>query len=91
MAIHILRRYFPDAVVDDKPGIPWRDTGAVATGCACDADHRMLHVCQSAPPEVIRAAYRALAKSQHPDTGGDTGAMQRLNDAYARLEAGVRS
>ncbi len=46
-----------------------------------------LHLLPSAPPEVVKAAYRALAVLNHPDKGGDTEAMQRLNDAYRRLAA----
>jgi len=40
-----------------------------------------------APPEVIKAAYRALALMNHPDRGGDTATMQTINDAYRRLAA----
>jgi len=46
-----------------------------------------LHLLSSAPPEVVKAAYRALAVLNHPDKGGDTNAMQRINDAYRRLAA----
>jgi len=35
--------------------------------------------------EVADAAYRALAKSRHPDHGGTTEAMQELNDAMDDL------
>ncbi len=38
-----------------------------------------------APPEVIKAAYRALALMNHPDHGGDTAAMQRINAAFKLL------
>jgi hypothetical protein len=44
-----------------------------------------LHLLPSAPPEVINAAYRALAKQVHPDSGGDTAKMQEINAAYALL------
>ena len=47
--------------------------------------HAVLHLLPSAPPEVVRAAYKALAMKHHPDHGGDTEAMQRLNEAYERL------
>jgi hypothetical protein len=47
----------------------------------------MLHLLPSAPPEVVKAAYRALAVLNHPDKGGDTEAMQQINDAYRRLAA----
>lgn len=38
-----------------------------------------------APLPVVKAAYRALAAQYHPDAGGDTVAMTRLNDAYETL------
>jgi hypothetical protein len=45
-----------------------------------------LHLLPSAPPEVVRASYKALAQLVHPDKpGGDVAAMQRLNEAYERL------
>jgi hypothetical protein len=44
-----------------------------------------LHLLPSAPPELIKAAYRTLAILNHPDHGGDTGAMQRINSAYQAL------
>ncbi len=47
-----------------------------------------LHLLPSAPPEVVRAAYKALATLHHPDKpGGETEVMQRINDAYRRLAA----
>jgi len=46
-----------------------------------------LHLLPSAPPEVIRAAYRALAIKHHPDLGGDVRAMQTINAAYKQLAA----
>lgn len=39
-----------------------------------------LHVLPTAPTSVIEAAYRALAKERHPDTGnGETRRMAQLN------------
>ncbi len=46
-----------------------------------------LHLLPSAPPEVVKAAYKALAMKHHPDKGGDTEAMQQINDAYKQLAA----
>jgi hypothetical protein len=48
-------------------------------------EYNTLHLLPSAPPEVVAAAYRALAKLHHPDAGGDTATMQRINTAYKRL------
>jgi hypothetical protein len=39
-----------------------------------------------APAPLIRLAFRELAKLTHPDHGGDTAAMQRLNHAYEVLK-----
>jgi curved DNA-binding protein CbpA len=36
---------------------------------------------------VVKAAYKALAVLNHPDKGGETEVMQRINDAYRRLAA----
>jgi hypothetical protein len=47
--------------------------------------YQTLHLLPSAPPEVVKAAYKALAMKLHPDHGGDEEKMKRLNTAYARL------
>ncbi len=48
-----------------------------------------LKVARDAPPEVIRAAYKALVQKCHPDrwadTAGATHAMQVLSESYAVL------
>jgi hypothetical protein len=44
-----------------------------------------LHLLPTAPPDVVKAAYRALATINHPDHGGDVVAMQQINLAYAQL------
>lgn len=44
----------------------------------------ILYLRPDAPPQVVRAAYRALAPLNHPDTGGDEAAMTRLNLAHER-------
>jgi curved DNA-binding protein CbpA len=35
--------------------------------------------------ELLAAGYRKLAMENHPDHGGDTKAMQEINEAVARL------
>ena len=44
-----------------------------------------LHLLPSAPPELVKVAYRCLAQIHHPDHGGDTAAMQRINAAFKLL------
>jgi hypothetical protein len=51
----------------------------MSTGNRADDPYTCLHVTPDAPPEVIEAAYRALAKTHHPDVGGSDSAMKRLN------------
>lgn len=51
-----------------------------------DRDYAALFLLPGAPPCVVEAAYRALAKGSHPDRGGDVSAMQALNAAYAALQ-----
>jgi len=46
-----------------------------------------LHLLPDAPAELIKAAYRELAKLNHPDKGGDTARMQELNEAFRLLAA----
>lgn len=45
-----------------------------------------LHLLPSAPVEVVRAAYKALAKINHPDHGGDCATMQRINNSFSIIE-----
>jgi len=47
--------------------------------------YELLQVDRSAEPEVIRAAYRALARRNHPDFGGDVRRMASINEAWAVL------
>jgi len=52
---------------------------------------RILHLTEGAPPELIVAAYRVLAKIHHPDRGGGNDDMVRINLAYERLRAKTKS
>lgn len=51
----------------------------------------VLGTTRDATPQAIRLAYLALARLQHPDSGGDNATMQRINHAYAEAmrERGV--
>jgi curved DNA-binding protein CbpA len=54
-------------------------------------DHyEVLQVDPRADPEVIRAAYRVLARKYHPDHGGDPERMIALNDAWDVLGSAER-
>jgi curved DNA-binding protein CbpA len=47
--------------------------------------YQVLQVTPDAEPEVIQAAYRALARKYHPDMGGSDQQMAKLNAAWATV------
>lgn len=47
--------------------------------------YRVLHLLPSAPPELVTAAHRCLAKLNHPDAGGSTTTMQGINAAVDQI------
>jgi hypothetical protein len=49
------------------------------------ADRRLLGVAKDAGKDEIRKAFYALAKKNHPDTGGDPDQFRALMDAYRSL------
>jgi hypothetical protein len=50
--------------------------------------YQTLHLLPSAPPELIRAAFKCLATIFHPDKpGGDEERMKAINRAYEKLAA----
>lgn len=54
--------------------------------------YRVMQVDPAADPEIIKAAYRVLARKLHPDMTGDESAMKRLNTAWdAVRDAGRRA
>lgn len=55
--------------------------------------YETLSVSRNAPPEVIRAAYKALSQKWHPDKNASTdaaNAMKALNAAYDQLSDPAR-
>ena len=50
-----------------------------------DGAYEALWLRPGAPLSVVKAAYRSLAARNHPDVGGDSAAMLRLNSAYETL------
>lgn len=47
--------------------------------------YRTLYLQPGAPDDLVKAAYRCLSKRHHPDAGGTTREMQRVNAAYEKL------
>ncbi len=80
-AVMLLRFHFPDLEVSRPdaraaPPAPLRETDPVFAA---------LHLLPNAPPELVEAAYRVLARLMHPDLGGDGERMAELNRAVAEL------
>jgi DnaJ-domain-containing protein 1 len=57
--------------------------GSRGSSGACATDpYEVLGVRPNAAPEIIGAAYRALAKVHHPDAGGNAEEFKRVRAAY---------
>ena len=54
--------------------------------------HQVLGVSSDAPPYTVKGAYRRLARTAHPDSGGSDKAMSELTSAMAQWKAtqGIR-
>lgn len=48
--------------------------------------HAVLFVLETAPWEVVKAAYKALALMAHPDQGGSDEDFRRIHEAYKELK-----
>jgi len=82
-ALRLILRYAPDADVEYT-----RRTTSNATTRTRQVNNnhfQVLHLLPTAPPELIDAAFRCLAKLHHPDVGGDAATMRRLTDAHDAL------
>lgn len=66
----------------------WRRASAKPTPMRVDTSglYKTLYVIPGAPREVVKAAYKALSKKYHPDTGGDAEKFKAVQDAYTRLK-----
>lgn len=80
-AIALARSWF-DVVQE----VPFRRAASGAGASLARGPHADLHVLESAPWPVVEAAYKALARLNHPDRGGSTAAMQKINAAFAQLK-----
>ncbi len=81
-ASQLMHDVFPDVeTVDHTAAGPRFDRG----GDPREAALVVLHLLPTAPPELVTAAHRCLAKLHHPDRGGDHDAMLALNRALEVL------
>lgn len=71
---------------DGDGGAPAPEEPAlVPPDAASDDPYAVLGVARSAPWEQIVSAHKRLARSWHPDAGGDEDLIRRLNAAFAEL------
>ncbi|MDP9364807.1 MAG: J domain-containing protein [Chloroflexota bacterium] len=85
-AVALMQMQFPGVVSHEGAAPPPPGPDPIR---AVDRVYADLHLLPSAPRAVIDAAYKALARLNHPDTGGNAEAMKRLNNAYEALKARV--
>lgn len=95
---HLISEYFPGHVIlisydaqaeidryHEKP--PQARQGESSHSIAISTGpYAVLFINDSAPNCVVDAAYKALAKLYHPDCGGDSGSMSRINSAIASIK-----
>ena len=74
--LHLLRKYFGD----------YEDGDGGRAHLVPAAAYETLHLLPSAPAELVKVAYKTLARIHHPDVGGDTATMQQLNKAYEQIK-----
>jgi len=75
LIVLLYRQTHPQAPVIESKTERTQSTGAPS------GPYAVLHLARDAPLEVCEAAYKALVRKHHPDLGGDTATMQRLNAA----------
>lgn len=81
LATDLLRTCFPDARIER----PSSRQAASEPIRGTDRAFAVLHLLPSAPPALVDAAFRCLAKLHHPDRGGDVETMRRLNEARDQI------
>jgi hypothetical protein len=81
LAMALLVKHMPDAELPSRA----RSHAKSQTRHAGSDHFQVLYLLPSAPPELIDAAFRCLAKIHHPDVGGDPATMRRLTEARDAL------
>ncbi len=77
---HVLAQVFGEVDIEGSRAGP-ADHGRPSS----DDPWVILHLRPTAPPELVTAAHRCLAKLHHPDTGGSTATMQAINSAVDQI------
>ena len=64
----------------------FKELPAAGESTAIADPYKVMGVTPETPVEVVDAAFRALAKSAHPDTGGSEEQFKRLQRAYDMIK-----
>lgn len=79
----ICSNYYDSIDYQDLP-VTWTEN-LITTFKTPTNSYSTLHLLPNAPPQVVKAAYKALATIHHPDKGGDAFLMIKINEAYSDL------
>lgn len=60
----------------------WNQNTTTSQSNGASNPYQVLHLQPGAPLEVVKAAYKALALTHHPDRGGDEERMKQVNIAF---------
>jgi hypothetical protein len=83
VATRLMYQAFTDVEIIDAAAGPGFDRG----GDPREAALVVLHLRPTAPPELVDAAYKCLARLHHPDRGGDHDAMLAINAAAEQIRS----
>ena len=79
---HVLAQVFGEVDVEGAR------SGAADRGRPTGGDpYVVLHLLPTAPPELVSAAHKCLARLHHPDAGGSTSTMQMINAAAEQIRS----
>jgi hypothetical protein len=80
LAIELFLHHFPTAETPRRGR-----SRTTATAPPAGSPFAVLHLRETAPPQLVDAAYRCLAKLHHPDVNGDATTMRQLTEAHEEL------
>jgi len=80
---HVLAQVFGEVDIEGSRS----GAGDRGRRAGTDDSYVVLHLLPTAPPELVSAAHKCLAKLHHPDRGGDHDAMQMINHAVEQIRS----
>jgi len=92
-AIEVAKRHFPNTVIMNGSPDATAAAGPVERDPLEDGTYgTMANLLRAASNDGVKRVYKALAADLHPDRGGDSDTMRRLNTAWdrIRMERGMK-